>query len=90
MLDGVVPTRKADIHSLGILMDKELVLEVQVVAMSRSVYYQLRLLCQLHPLLDKTFLVMVTHALISSKLDYCKFFYVGLHLKATLVNNATA
>lgn len=41
---------KASVHSLGVPLDPGLLLDVLIAAVARSVCYQLRLVCQLHPL----------------------------------------
>lgn len=71
MLDAAL-TLKSSVHTLGLLLD------VQVVAMDRSAYYQLRLIYQLHPFRYKKNLANITYVLITSRLDYCNAFYVGL------------
>ena len=61
---------------------------------AQSAFYQLRLVAQLRPYLDRDNLVSVVHALVTSKLDYCNALYVGLPLKTVrklqLVQNAAA
>ena len=56
---------------------------------ARSAFYQLRLVAQLRPYLDRDNLASVVHPLVTSKLDY-----VGLPLKTVrklqLVQNAAA
>ena len=57
-------------------------------------FYQLLLVHQLWPLLDKDSLAMVEQALVTSRLDYCNALYVRLPLrllqKLELVQNAAA
>lgn len=68
ILAEVALTPKASPHSLGGLMDPGLLLDSQVGAVARSAYYNLHLGRQLCPVLDKTDLTMLTHALIISGL----------------------
>ncbi|KAF7238096.1 hypothetical protein EYD10_15124 [Varanus komodoensis] len=80
--------------SLGVLLDPELSLEAQVTAVARSAFLQLRLINQLRPYLEYNCLATVTHALVTSRLDFCNALYVGLPLKTVwilqLVQNRAA
>ncbi|XP_061466651.1 uncharacterized protein LOC133377174 [Rhineura floridana] len=83
-----------DTQSLGVLLDPLLSLEAQVASVARNAFYQLRLVAQLRPYLDRENLATVIHALVTSRLDYCNALYVGLPLKTVrklqLVQNAAA
>lgn len=57
----------------GLLLNKQVVV-------ARSAFYQLRLVYQLRPYLD---LASVTHASVTSILDYCNELKVGLPLETT-------
>ncbi|KAF7252847.1 Leucine-rich repeat-containing protein 72 [Varanus komodoensis] len=80
--------------SLGVLLDPELSLEAQVTAVARNAFLQLRLINQLRPYLEYDCLATVTHALVTSRLDFCNALYVGLPLKTVrtlqLVQNRAA
>ncbi|KAF7249528.1 Serine protease inhibitor Kazal-type 6 [Varanus komodoensis] len=82
------------VRSLGVLLDPELTLEVQVTAVARSAFFPLWLIHQLHPYLENDCLATVTHALVTSRLDFCNALYVGLPLKTVrilqLVQNRAA
>ncbi|KAF7235229.1 Protein TANC1 [Varanus komodoensis] len=82
------------IQSLGVLLDPELSLEAQVTAAARSAFLQLQLIHQLCPYLEHDSLATVTHALVTSRLDFCNALYVGLPLKTVrilqLVQNRAA
>ncbi|KAF7239088.1 Sodium-dependent phosphate transporter 2 [Varanus komodoensis] len=82
------------VRSLGVLLDPELSLEAQVTAVTRSAFLQLRLINQLRPYLEYDCLATVTHALVTSRLDFCNALYVGLPLKTVrtlqLVQNRAA
>ncbi|KAF7246231.1 Transcription initiation factor TFIID subunit 4B [Varanus komodoensis] len=82
------------VRSLGVLLDLELSLEAQVTAAARSAFLQLRLIHQLCPYLEYDCLATVTHALVTSHLDFCNALYVGLPLKTVrilqLVQNRAA
>ncbi|KAF7238280.1 Raftlin, partial [Varanus komodoensis] len=94
VLDGVALPLKDRVCSLGVLLDPELSLESQVVAVTRSTFRQLRLIHRPRPYLDKHCLAVVIHALVTSWLDYCNVLYVGLPLKMVrmlqLVQNRAA
>ena len=80
--------------SLGVLLDSSLSLDAQVSVVSRSAFTQLKLVHQLHLFLEMLGLATVTHALVTSRLDYCNTLYVGLPLKMVrklqLVKNSAA
>ncbi|KAF7245360.1 RNA-directed DNA polymerase from mobile element jockey [Varanus komodoensis] len=58
-----------------------LVGEAQVMAVVRSTFLQLRLIHQLRPFLENDCLATVTHALVTSRLDYCNALYMSIPLK---------
>ena len=76
------------------LLDPSLTLEAQVDSVARGAFLQLRKLYQLWPYLDERSLMTVTHALVTSHIDYCNALYVGLPLKTIrqlqLVQNQAA
>uniref|UniRef100_A0A8D2J284 Reverse transcriptase domain-containing protein n=1 Tax=Varanus komodoensis TaxID=61221 RepID=A0A8D2J284_VARKO len=94
VLNGVALPPRAKVRSLGMLLDPELSLEAQVTTAARSAFLQLRLIHQLRPYLEYDCLATVTHALVTSHLDFCNAFYVGLPLKTVrilqLVQNRAA
>ncbi|KAF7246760.1 Reelin [Varanus komodoensis] len=94
VLIGVALPLRDKVCSLGVLLDSELSLEAQVTAVVRSAFFQLQLIHQLHPYLEDDCLAMVTHALVTSRLDFCNTLYVGLPLKTVrilqLVQNRAA
>ncbi|KAF7248857.1 Phosphatase and actin regulator 3, partial [Varanus komodoensis] len=69
------------IRSLGVLLDPELSPEAQVTVVVRSAFLQFRL----HPYLENNCLVTVTHALVTSRLDFCNTLYMGLPLKTVRI-----
>ncbi|KAK9409653.1 hypothetical protein NXF25_000828 [Crotalus adamanteus] len=82
------------VHNLGVLLNPQLNLEHQLTAVAGRTFTQVRLLHQLRPYLDREALLTVTHALVTSRLDYCNALYMGLPLKSIrrlqLVQNAAA
>ncbi|KAF7254388.1 Parkin coregulated gene protein [Varanus komodoensis] len=94
VLNGVALPLRDKVHSLGVLLDPELSLEAQVTAVARSAFLQLRLIHQLRPYLENDCLATVTHALVTSRLDFCNALYLGLPLKTVrilqLVQNRAA
>ncbi|KAF7234897.1 E3 ubiquitin-protein ligase TRIM21 [Varanus komodoensis] len=94
VLNGVALPLRDKVHSLGVLLDPELSLEAQVTAVARSAFLQLRLIHQLRPYLEYDYLATATHALVTSRLDFCNVLYVGLPLKTVrilqLVQNRAA
>ncbi|KAF7238429.1 eIF-2-alpha kinase activator GCN1 [Varanus komodoensis] len=67
------------------LQEAKLSLEAQVIAVARSSFLQLQLILQLHPYLEDDCLAAVTHALVTSQLDFCNAPYVGLPLKTVWI-----
>ncbi|KAF7246415.1 Serine/threonine-protein kinase RIO3 [Varanus komodoensis] len=94
VLNRVALPPRDKVRSLGVLLDPELSLEAQVTAAARSAFLQLRLIHQLRPYLECDCLATVTHALVTSRLDFCNALYVGLPLKMVrtlqLVQNRAA
>ncbi|XP_058026881.1 uncharacterized protein LOC131192082 isoform X2 [Ahaetulla prasina] len=82
------------VRNLGVLLDARLSLEDHLTAIARGAFHQVRLIRQLRPFLDRDSLCTVTHALVTSRLDYCNALYMGLPLRSTrrlqLVQNAAA
>ncbi|KAF7253695.1 hypothetical protein EYD10_00878 [Varanus komodoensis] len=94
VLNGVALPLRDKVHSLGVLLDPELSLEAQVTAVARNTFLQLRLIHQLRPYLEYDCLATMTHALVTSRLDFCNVLCVGLPLKTVwilqLVQNRAA
>ncbi|KAF7244472.1 VWFA and cache domain-containing protein 1 [Varanus komodoensis] len=94
VLNGATLPLRDKVRSLGVLLDPELSLEAQVTAVARNAFLQLRLINQLRPYLEYYCLATVTHALVTSRLDFCNALYVGLPLKTVrtlqLVQNRAA
>ena len=81
VLDGVALPLKEQVRSLGVLLEPSLSLEAQVALVAWSAFYQLRLVAQLRPYLDRDNLASVVHALVTSKLNYRNTLYMGQPLK---------
>ncbi|KAF7254640.1 putative RNA-directed DNA polymerase from transposon BS [Varanus komodoensis] len=94
VLNGATLPLRDKVRSLGVLLNPELSLEAQVTVAARSAFLQLRLINQLRPYLEYDCLATVTHALVTSRLDFCNALYVGLPLKTVrtlqLVQNRAA
>ncbi|KAF7236906.1 Coiled-coil domain-containing protein 40, partial [Varanus komodoensis] len=94
VLNGVALPVRDKVRSLGVLLDPELSLEAQVTAVARSAFLHLWLFHQLRPYLEYDCLATVTHALVTSRLDFCNMLYMGLPLKTVrilqLVQNRAA
>lgn len=83
-LAGVLLTLKPSVGIFGMPQDPSLLLHKQIAAVAKSSYFQLWLVHQLRPFMDKKDLAMVSHALIISQLDCSNVFHLGLPLKMTL------
>uniref|UniRef100_A0A8C6Y7A4 Reverse transcriptase domain-containing protein n=1 Tax=Naja naja TaxID=35670 RepID=A0A8C6Y7A4_NAJNA len=92
VMGGEVLPAMDRVRNLGVPLDTQLSLEEQVGAVTRGAFAQVRQLCQLCPYLDRDALRMVTHVLVTSRIDYCNALYMGLPLWTTrrlqLVQNA--
>lgn len=88
MLAAVALASNFTIHSLGILLD------APGAAVAHRFYHQLMQANQMQPFLDRRDLAVVTHALVTSRLEYFNPLCVGLPLKTTWklqqVQNAVA
>ncbi|KAF7247778.1 Disks large-associated protein 2 [Varanus komodoensis] len=84
-LDGDALPLKESVCSLGVLLNPELSLEAPVTVVARSTFFQLWLIYQLRPYLEEVCLATVTHALVTSRLDFCNALYVGLPLKTVRI-----
>ncbi|KAF7246057.1 ATPase WRNIP1 [Varanus komodoensis] len=85
VLNGVALPLKDRVRSLGVLLDPELSLEAQMTVVARNAFLQLRLIHQLRPYLEDDCLATVTHALVTSWLDFCNVCYVGLPFKTVWI-----
>lgn len=68
-LKGVALCLKEQGHGLGVLLDPQLLLDSEVVAVTRRAFAQLWLISQLRPYLGHSDLGTVTHSLVTSRLD---------------------
>ncbi len=64
--------------NLGVVFDSQLSMSAQVAAVCRSGYYQLRQLRPLRRCMTAEAIETLTHAFISSRLDYCNGLYYGI------------
>lgn len=89
ILDGVAFPLKAQVLHLGVLLlYPQLLLGNQVAAVATLAYCQLMLKCQLWLFLEKKALVMVIHAFVTSRPDYCYALALKMTWKQLLVQNA--
>ena len=65
-------------RNLGVVIDSQLSMSAQVSAVCRNGYYQLRQLRPLTKCMTKDAIKTLTHAFISSRLDYCNALYYGI------------
>ena len=65
-------------RNLGVVVDSQLSMSAQVAAVCRGGYYQLRQLRPLNRCLTPEAINTLTHAFISSRLDYCIVLYCGI------------
>ena len=65
-------------RNLGVVVDSQLSMSAQVAAVCRGGYYQLRQLRPLKRCMTPEAINTLTHAFISSRLDYCNVLYCGI------------
>ena len=65
-------------RNLGVVVDSQLSMSVQVAAVCRGGYYQLRQLRPLKRCMTAEAMKTLTHAFIGSRLDYCNVLYCGI------------
>src|SRR5258706_11877244 len=68
----------ATARNLGVVFDNQLSMSAQVSAVCRSGYYQLRQLRPLRRCMTTNAIKTLTHAFITSRLDYCNGLYYGM------------
>ncbi|KAF7241323.1 Potassium channel subfamily T member 2 [Varanus komodoensis] len=85
VLNGAALPLKDRVRSLGVLLNPELSLEAQVTMVARNAFLHLRLIHQLRPYLENNCLATVTHALVTSQLDFCNVLNGGLPLKTVWI-----
>ncbi|XP_026176392.1 uncharacterized protein LOC113138288 [Mastacembelus armatus] len=82
------------VTNLGFKMDRDLKFDKQIGAVVKSVFFHLRRLAKLRPLVSKQHFELVIHAFVTSRLDYCNALYLGVSqaslLRLQLVQNAAA
>ena len=87
-------TFKNSVKLLGVNLDDILSLESHVNSLTSSCYYHLRNIGQLKHKLSREDLKILTHSVISSKLDYCNVILFGINegliQKLQKVQNAAA
>jgi len=66
------------VRNLGVVVDSQLSMSTQVAAVCRGGYYQLRQLRPLRRCMTDEAINTLTHAFISSRLDYCNVLYCGI------------
>lgn len=71
LLNGDTLSPNTQVHSLRVFLEAPLSLDAQVSAVAKRMFVQLKLLCQPHPLLERSDLAMLTPVLVTSHLHYC-------------------
>ena len=93
-LDGATLTTSTTVKSLGVTLDASLSMEAQVAKVAHQAFYHLRQVKQLAPHLSQDDLATVTHATVTSRLDYCNSLCADLpstlKRKLQLIQNAAA
>jgi len=83
-LDDVFPVLSSQLRvvdtarNLGVVVDSQLSVSAHIAAVCRGLYYQLRQLRSLKRCVTDEAIKTLTHAFISSRLDYCNIVYCGI------------
>ncbi|KAJ1191950.1 hypothetical protein NDU88_001263 [Pleurodeles waltl] len=78
---GAAPTPTTQVRNLGIILDSALNMTQQVNAVSSSCYNTLYMLCKIFKWIPVETRKTVTHALVSSRLDFSNALYAGTTAK---------
>ena len=66
------------VRNLGVIFDNNMTMEAHVNNICKSSYFYIRLLGKLRKFLDKETGAMLTHAFVTSRLDYCNSLLYGI------------
>ena len=67
-----------DVRNLGVIFDSNVTMENQVNNICKISYYHIRLLGKMRKFLTKDSAIKVTHAFVTSRLDYCNSLLYGI------------
>ena len=68
----------AKVRNLGVIFDNNMTMEDNVNNICKTSYFYIRLLGKLRKFLDKETGAMITHAFVTSRLDYCNSLLYGI------------
>ena len=68
----------AKVRNLGVIFDSNMTMEAHVNNICKTSYFYIRLLGKLRKFLDKETGAMITHAFVTSRLDYCNSLLYGI------------
>lgn len=90
----MVPHVKPSVKNLGVIFDSALKFDRRINAVFQSSFFQLKLLSKAKSFLTFAEFGGVSHAFISSRLDYCNSLYIGMSQsnisRLQMVQNAAA
>src|SRR5258708_22075971 len=66
------------VRNLGVIFDSNMIMEERVNKVCKMSYFYIRLLGKLRKFLDKDTAAMLTHAFVTSRLDYCNSLLHGI------------
>lgn len=75
--DGTVVTPSTSVRNLGVMFDSEMSMTAHINTVTSACFYQLRQLRTVRRSLSLDAAKMLTHALVSSRLDYCNSLLFG-------------
>jgi hypothetical protein len=66
------------VRNLGVIFDNNMIMETHINNICKSSYFYIHLLGELQKLLDNETIAMLTHAFVTSRLDYCNSLLYGI------------
>ena len=73
---NIIPCSR--VKNLGVIFDNNMTMEDSVNNICKTAYFYIRLLGKLRKFLDKETSAMITHAFVTSRLDYCNSLLYGI------------
>ena len=83
-MGNVTIKRCCKVRNLGVIFDETLTMEDHVSNVCKVSYFFIRLLGKLRKYVNKETAVKITHAFVTSRLDYCNSLLYGISKAATI------
>jgi hypothetical protein len=93
-LGGLTRWIKPEVISLGVILDSDLNFNSHINKVTKTAFFHLRNIAKVRPFINQNDAEKLTHAFISSRLDYCNSLFADLPKKTTerlqLIQNSAA